>query len=513
MSAGVNPRLGALCELMLPGVRENAGLHLYDGHVADLSPAGVAGHLAAIAEARRVTPPERDPFDEGQLRAFEDAMVTRFDRLAEHRRNPYVHLDNLDLAGYDREYAPAEAREEARRRHLAAWPDAVDNAIESLDSVPGPVAKGLLGAARGLAADVGQRDADREVAEAALAAHARFVGHLEGIAASGDPDVALGADGLQALLSASEAMPVDLGRLAARADAERDRLLDMLQAACRAVDPDAAPADLIATLLRDHPDAGGVLDEARAQVAEVVAFTREHDLVPNLDGECLVGPAPPSRRWAMAMMAWAGPYEPEAPSWYHVTPPDPSWPPEEQEEWLSVFSRTTLPAITVHEVAPGHFAHGRALRRVGTDVRRMLQSEAFVEGWAHYAEELCLEEGFRADDPRYRVGVAIEALIRVTRLACSIGVHSRTMSLDDAVGRFERDGFLLGPAARSEAVRSTFDPTYGRYTWGKLEILTLRDEAIARWGRGYSHTRLHAALLALGSPCLGLMGRVLDESS
>jgi hypothetical protein len=493
---------------MLSGARENAGLHVYDGRVADLSPAGVRASLAAIERARAEHRPEPDAFDEAQLRAFEDAAAVRFGRLAEHRRNPYVHLDNLDLACYDREYAPAQERADARRRHLAAWPDAIDAAVESLDAVPQPTAAGLLGAARGLAAGVDDA--------AALAAHARLVAHLEHFAEAGDPDAALGADGLAALLSASEAMPVDLDRLAARADAERDRLLAMLRDGCRAVDPDSTPDDVAAVverLLRDHPDADGVLDEARAQVAEVIAFTRARTLVPGLDGECLVGPAPPSRRWAMAMMTWAGPYEADAPSWYHVTPPDPSWPAEEQEEWLSVFSRTTLPAITVHEVAPGHFAHGRAMRRVRTDVRRTLQSEAFVEGWAHYVEELCLDEGFRAGDPRYRVGVAIEGLVRVTRLACSIGVHSRTMTIDDAVRRFETDGFLRGPAARSEAVRSTFDPTYGRYTWGKLELLALRDESQARWGRRYSHARLHTALLDLGSPCLGLMGQVIDTSA
>ena len=495
---------------MLPGVRESSGLHVYDGRVADLSPTGVAGHLAAIGRARESTAPESDPFDEAQLRAFEDTTVLLFDRLGQHRRNPYVHLDNLDLAVYDREYAPAAERAESRRRHLAAWPDAVDAAIESLDRVAAPVAAALLNATRGLTAGL---DGDDDVTKTAIAAHARLVAHLERGADSGDPDPALGADELQALLSASEAMPVDLGRLAARADAERDRLLAMLRDACRAVDGSAAPAEVVAGLLRDHPDADGVLDEARAQVAEVVAFTRDHDLVPGLDGECLVGPAPPSRRWAMAMLSWAGPYEDDAPSWYYVTPPDADWPADEQEEWLSVFSRTTLPAITVHEVAPGHFAHGRALRRVTGDVRRTMLSDAFIEGWAHYVEELCIEEGFRADDPRYRVGVTVEALIRVTRLACSIGIHSRSMTIDDAVDRFTRDGFLLGPAARAEAVRATFDPTYGRYTWGKLELVGLRDEAEARWGRRYSHARFHAALLALGAPCLGLMGHILDDAS
>jgi uncharacterized protein (DUF885 family) len=140
----------------------------------------------------------------------------------------------------------------------------------------------------------------------------------------------------------------------------------------------------------------------------------------------------------------------------------------------------------------------------------VLLSIAFIEGWAHYAEELCLEEGFRADDPRFAAGVALEALVRATRLAVAIGLHTRSMSMEEAVHRFEHDAFLAGPAARSEAARATFDPGYGCYTWGKLEIRTLRDQAQAQWGLRYSHRRFHQALLDQGAPPLGLMGTTLD---
>jgi hypothetical protein len=263
---------------------------------------------------------------------------------------------------------------------------------------------------------------------------------------------------------------------------------------------------LVPRLLRDHPSTPEeIYAEATALITEATAFTVDHELLGDPGGECRVGPAPPSRRWAMAMMSWAAPYEPDGPSWYHVTPPDPSWPEEAQEEWLAVFSRTTLPAITVHEVTPGHYAHGRALRRVTSDVRRLVASPAFVEGWAHYAEELFVEEGFRAEDPRYVIGVAVEALIRVTRLAVSLGVHAGGMSVEEGARRFEADGFLRGPAARAEAERATFDPTYGRYTQGKLEILRVRDQARQTWGASYRHRRFHDALLALGAPPLGLL--------
>ena len=97
----------------------------------------------------------------------------------------------------------------------------------------------------------------------------------------------------------------------------------------------------------------------------------------------------------------------------------------EQSDWLSMFNRTSMQAITVHEVAPGHFAHGRSLRHLTSPVRQTLIGGAFTEGWAHYAEEMVFDEGFHADDPRYAIGMCLEALCRLTRLTCAIGPPPR----------------------------------------------------------------------------------------
>ncbi|HEU4676238.1 MAG TPA: DUF885 family protein [Motilibacteraceae bacterium] len=500
----LDERLRAVCDLSVPGVREGAGLHEYDGRVQDLSPEAVSAGLARLgAGARR-----EDPFDEALLTAAESALRVELGELALHRRSPLAHLDNLDVSCYDRAYAPEAERAEARRRHLEQWPDAVDVAVRTLDAVPAPVADALLGAVRGLAAGLHEDD---PVEQQALRAHARLVAHVEQAARDGDPDCALGAPALARLMGAGEAVDVDLDALARTADAERDRLMSLLTEACARLDPDAGPRQVVPTLLADHPDIDGVLAEARTITEEVIAFTREHDLAPHVDGECLVGPAPESRSWAMAMMAWAAPGEPEGPSWYWVTPPDPAWPAAEVEEWLSVFSRTTLPAITAHEVAPGHFAHGRSLRRASTPERRILQSMTFAEGWAHYVEEVFVEEGFRAEDPRFAVGVALEALVRVTRLACAIGLHTGAMTVEDATARFMADAFLGRSAALSEARRGTFDATYGRYTWGKLAIQDLRERARTSWGAGFDLPRFHRAMLDLGSPPIGLLGTALER--
>jgi hypothetical protein len=507
-------RLRAVCDLDVSEAREYAGRHEYDGKPQDLSPAGVRAGLAALAAARDGGERLTDAHDEAHLAAAEEQKQVAYAHLELHRRNPILHLSELDLACYDRDYAPAEERDAARAAHLVAWPRVADAAVEALDQVSAPVAQSLLGGIRGLAAGLGEGPGISAAAVAAArAAHARLVAHVERAAADGDPDPALGGPGLTALMSSAEAMPVDLGRLAEQADAERDRLHARLADGCAQIEPGRGrPAlDVARELVRDHPDGSGVIEAARVWTERAIAFTREHELVPYNDGECLVGLAPESRRWAMAMMSWAAPGEPEGPSWYYITPPEDSWPRQEQEEWLEVFSHTTLPGITVHEVAPGHFSHGRAMRHLTSPVRRTLHSSAFIEGWAHYGEELCVEEGFGADDPRIAVGVWLEALVRVTRLACAIGVHSAGMTIDDAARRFEADTHLSGPAALSEARRATFDPTYGRYTWGKLEILKLRERARKDWGAGFTRPRFHKAMLDLGSPPIGLLGTALDR--
>jgi hypothetical protein len=506
----LNPRVRAICDLNVAESRENSGRHEYDGVLADLSPAGVTAGLARLAAARAEGAALDDPHDEAHLRAFEDAQQVVYGDLGLHRRNPVFLLGELDLACYDKDYAPAAQRAAARSRHLAAWPEAIDAGLASLDQVSAPVAQSMLGGVRGLAAGI-PADADQATREAAIAAHARLVSHVEKAAADGNPDAALGAAGLASLMGIAENIHVDVGDLAQRADAERDRLMARLRESCALLDPSPHPLEVARELVKDHPDRTGVLDAARYWTQRAIEFTESRDLVPYHDGTCVVEEAPESRRWAMAMISMNAPGEPDGPSYYHITPPDESWPEQEANEWLEVFSATTLPVITVHEVAPGHFSHGRAIRRAPTEVRRVLGSASFIEGWAHYAEELCVEEGFLADDPRFAIGVWLEALVRVTRLACALGVHAGDMTIDDGARRFEADTHLLGQAALSEARRATFDPTYGRYTWGKLEIMRLRDEARRAWGTGFTLQRFHGALLELGAPPLGLVGTAVER--
>jgi hypothetical protein len=489
----------------VPVIRELAGVHDYDGVVMDLSP---SGRMAALKGLGPSSPGERlaDRHDEGHLSAAEQAVFAQAE--AEVLQwNPLPHIENLDLSCYDREYAPELQRRRAREEHLARWPDAVDASLESLQAVPAPVAGALLPVVRGLVEGI---HGATGVEVAALEAHGRLVARIEEAGASGDPDASLGAAVLARLLGRAESMPVDLGCLEERADQERDRLRSRLAEACERLSPGVKPSQLIQGLLRDHPGEEGIYPAARQVIDEATAFVAGNDLLPPPGGACEVVPAPASRRWAAAMLYWTAPFEDDAPARLYLSPPDQSWDQEAKNDWLAVFSATMGPAITVHEVMPGHFAHGRMLRQLAQgDVRRSLFSEAFVEGWAVYAEELMVEQGFRADDPRFAIGVYLDALVGVTALASALGIHRGTMTVADATARFEADAFLTGPAATNEAARATYDPTYGRYTWGKLEIMSLRDTARTAWGTSFSLRRFHENLLALGAPPLGTMDDAL----
>src|SRR5919107_3528316 len=260
LAPAMNQRLRALCDLSMGSAREYVGLHQYDGRIEDLSPDGVRAALARVGDG----PPTDDPHDEAHLAAFERLARLELGELELHRANPLYHIAALDVSSYDREYAPAAERAEARRRHLAAWPDAVDAAVEALDRVPAPVAGSLLAAAKGLIADLEgsgepqrgapvNRDPDESdvTIERALAAHGRLVAHLEAAAKNGPPDAALGRGPLERLLSTGEALEADLGRLEERADAERDRLRALLDDACGRLAPGRPTTEVVGELLTD----------------------------------------------------------------------------------------------------------------------------------------------------------------------------------------------------------------------------------------------------------------------
>jgi uncharacterized protein (DUF885 family) len=204
-------------------------------------------------------------------------------------------------------------------------------------------------------------------------------------------------------------------------------------------------------------------------------------------------------------------------AYYYLTDVDPAWSAERQEEHLRDFNYPTLWAISIHEVFPGHFLHYQHLRTVESKVRKsvLLSPTSFVEGWAHYCEQMMLEVGFRREDETLRLGQLAEALVRLARFVVSIRMHAEDMSVEQGVRIFRDEAFMEEGSARREAERGTFDPTYLVYSVGKLMLLKLREDCKAQRGRAFSLRGFHDELLHNGTAPFTVQRRLMlgeDES-
>ena len=259
---------------------------------------------------------------------------------------------------------------------------------------------------------------------------------------------------------------------------------------------------------QDHPPAGQLVPVAQQQLDELVTFLNRQRIVTIPPGAPVaVAPTPRFYRWTFASMWTPGPFEARAlRAFYYITDVEPGWPIERQNEHLRDFNYGALWAISIHEVFPGHFLHYQHLRQVESKLRKsiLFSSTAFVEGWAHYCEQMMVDEGFRRDDPHVRLGQLAEALVRLCRFVVGIRLHCEDLSVEQGVRFFREEAFLEEPSARREAERGTFDPSYILYTAGKLMILKLREDYKAQAGAKYSLRAFHDRLLGNGTVPLWL---------
>ena len=212
------------------------------------------------------------------------------------------------------------------------------------------------------------------------------------------------------------------------------------------------------------------------------------------------------RATTSASMDTPGPFEKKSMhGYYNMTLPDPAWGREETEEFMRQWFPELITNVSVHEVWPGHYLQFLYSKQYPSDVRRVFWSNANVEGWAHYTEQMVLDEGFHDGDPRYRIAQLQDALLRDARFIVGIRMHTQGMTIEQAEDFFVKEAYQPRPVAVSETKRGTADALYGYYTMGKLAILKLRDDYQTRRGAAYSLQGFHDEFLKLGPLQLPLM--------
>jgi uncharacterized protein (DUF885 family) len=327
---------------------------------------------------------------------------------------------------------------------------------------------------------------------------------------------AYGADLYHQKLIADEMVDTPLDELLRIAEADLKKNQAAFAEAAKALDPSKTPMELLASLQDDHPPAAKLLETTQAELDSLRTFIASHHLVTIPDGApARVKETPPFlRATTSASMDTPGPFETVAKeAYYNMTLPDPASPAAEQAEFMKQWYYAAISNVSVHEVWPGHYLQFLYAHQFPTDARKVFGANTNIEGWAHYCEQMILDEGFHAGEPKYRLAQLQDALLRDARFIVGIKLHTQGMTIEQAEQFFELEGYQPAPVAKSETKRGTADATYGYYTMGKLMILKLREDYKTQLGAGYTLQGFHDAFIKLGPLQLPLMRKALRGST
>jgi uncharacterized protein (DUF885 family) len=516
-----------------------AGLHQYDTRFEDLS----AAAYQARADTLHRLLDRLDSLQHGTLSADDRIDATMIDgairselleieTLQRWRHNPmsYVGLPGQSVDGLmKRDFAPAVERLRSVTARLRQIPGALAAMRANIEDPPREftdLAIRLAGGSTGFFRDAvagwartaagsdsaawREFSAANDSAAAAMAAAARWL--KRDLLPRSKGNYAIGAKAFAEKLRYDEMVDIPLDSLLAIGEANLRKDHEAFIAVARQIDSARTPAQVIASLADDHPTAANLIPFVRGSVESARQFLIDRKIatIPSEVRPSVQETPPYARAGGFASMDTPGAYETKATeAFYYVTPPERDWTARHVEEHLRLFNRPVTLLITVHEVFPGHFLQFVYAKRFPTKTRKLLGAASNSEGWAHYSEQMMVEEGFGGGDPKVHLAQLSEALVRDCRYVVGIKLHVRGMSVEDAAKCFTEQGFQEPANAYEEARRGAYNPTYLYYTLGKLEIYKLRDDFRRAKGAGYTLQGFHDAFVKQGWLPLKLMRQVL----
>jgi uncharacterized protein (DUF885 family) len=518
------------------------GVHVHDDLIEDYRRPAIDTHMSALAGfARRLDSiphanlPKLEQIEHQIVAANIRARQFELESTRSWERNPHVYADTLasSLAAQAIfAYAPETDRARRVLSKLHQIPRLVQAARDNIKDPPAIFVKVGIETWRGCASFI---DADLprafssvddmhllgDLADAcseAVQTIGAYVGDLENdIRPKAKGSFRLGRDRFEEKLRLEEGITIPVDRLLAIATRELQSTQEEFRTLAGRLNG-GDPIESWRKAKQQHPAPGTLIATAREQLDELHTFLSRNPVVGIPDGPGVaVAPTPDFFRWSSASMWSPGPYESKpSRAFYYLTDVDQKWEPERQLEHLRDFNTPTLWTISIHEVYPGHFLHYQHLRRVESKVRRstMFAPASYMEGWAHYCEQMMLEAGFGRGDHSLKLGQLAESLVRLARFIVGIRLHTEDWSVEQGMRFFRDEAFLEEANARREAERGTFDPTYLVYSAGKLMLLKLRQDWYEQQGGKPSLRAFHDALLAHGAaPFWALRRLMLDRPS
>lgn len=516
-----------------------AGFHQYDARLEDLSlgafrdRADTLHHqLARLDSLRAGTLSADDRIDAAMIDGAIRSELLEIETIQSWRHNPmlYVGLPGGAIDGLmKRDFAPPAERlrsATARLRRIPAVLEAMranvvdppkeftDLAVRLADGSVGFFRETVAGwgkdAAGGDAVLLHEFMAANDSAAAAMQSAAEWL--RRDLLPRSKGRYAIGAKVFAAKLRDEEMIDLPLDTLLALGDANLKKDYDAAVAVARQIDSSKTPTQVMASLADQHPTAADLIPFVRSSLESARQFLIDHHIVtmPSEVRPVVMETPPYARSGGFASMDTPGAYESKAmEAFYYVTPPEKDWDAKHVEEHLRLFNRPVTALITVHEVFPGHFLQFIYAKRFPTKTRKLLGAASNAEGWAHYSEQMMIEEGFGGGDPRVHLAQLSEALVRDCRYVVGIRLHTRNMSVEDGAKCFTDKAFQQPANAYEEARRGAYNPTYLYYTVGKLEIYKLREDYRRAKGGAYTLQGFHDAFVQQGALPLKLMREVL----
>jgi len=514
-----------------PSIAAGNGLHNHDDRLDDFSAPAIAAEIATLKTAAAelaafsdssLTPDER--VDKRILAGVIDGWLLEQETLENWKRNPMTYASALsdgvhNLMTMENEAAPVRMRRIIAK--LAGVPALLQAARTNIVNPPRIFAERGLGMMRGastmLTTDLpvafvtakGTPLMDSLLSAATVAAKAidAYTADFEKtVLPTANGEWKIGGDAVARRYRAEELIDVPLVDLAALGERELTSAQERFRNAARRLAPGVDPQTTWLTIRRHHPKRGEVVAAAQAVVDSLTRFiaTKNLAVVPN--GErVMVKPAQPFSLGFASMHASPPLEKTPVQSYYYITDADSLDAPAQQEAWLERFNFASLAITSAHEAMPGHWLHSVHMRDTPGKIRRIWiglnpfpQPSSGQDGWAHYAEELVVEQGFMNGDPRYELAQLSDALTRICRLLSGIRLHTGEWTLAQAQACFEQQAYVAAPAAKREAERGTYDPTYGGYFLGKRGMLTLRRDVKAAQGDKFSLREFHERVMKNG---------------
>ena len=524
-----------------PNWATGVGIHDYDAKLDETSRAAYERRLARVREFRqRARAIEVDHLSLNR-RLDQEIFVARMSatelELATIRgwqRNPSGYPGVVSQGVYNlikRNFAPVDQRLVSINARLLEVPRVFADARANLENPPKVYTEIAIGQTKGLvtflrdllpkavagAKDEKARTLFAERNQAAIAEVEAYAKWLEtDLLPRSKGEFAIGRQAYQDKLKYDEmsALPVD--SVLARGYRELAENHRRMVEVGRRIDPAKTPEQILKDMAAIHPAEDSLVIATREGLDKIRRFIADRKILtppPNQNLNVIETPVF-NRSLSFASMDSPGVFEKNAnEAYYNVTPVEANWSAEKKAEHLGFFNAYQLEVVSIHEAFPGHYYQFLHLKEVPSLVRTLMGSGSNSEGWAHYCEEMAIEEGYGGGDPHYELAMLNLALQRIGRLIVGIEMHVNGWTQEQGTAFFEKEAYMARINAEREARRGTSDPTYLVYTLGKWDIQQLRTDVKARMGDRFVLGEFHDRLLGLGRAPLSIIRQAFLDPS